>query len=57
MGNGKTLADFTGKDVAQLVWLAEPDLPLLKDINTSMEKDGLDWATAVCLVLVSQARH
>ncbi len=51
MGNGKKLGDFTGTDVGELAWLAEPDVPVLSAIADLMLRDGLDWATAVCLTL------
>jgi hypothetical protein len=46
MGNGKKIGDFTGADVAELAWLAEPDIPILSIISDSMHRDRLDWATA-----------
>jgi hypothetical protein len=51
MGNGKRLGDFTGSDVAELAWLAEPDIPILSTIADLMHRDRLDWATAVALTL------
>lgn len=53
---GKKIGDLTGKDVAELTYLIEPDFHVLTDIAKLMVDDELDWATAVCVTLAKLAQ-